>query len=625
MRKFTPLTLLSMLITISFAIVLTQNACKGKGGKTVNLDTVQVNPNFEMKPPIAGEITLTPVKDNAAGNILFAADFGTQLSNTRFHAVMSGDQKIVLRDDGKGGDEKEGDGKFSVILKQDMDELAQQIQFSGSKLREGRQLTTFNGRTMVRLPIDSLRLEEKFTRFRAGEILRIPRLFPVVCGTPITVIKDRSLMVTAPAVVEDPTRTFNPCTNTGNPNGAWSFPRLITEMANTASTGVQPKDFLMNWLQSWQTNQTVNGETIASRDITQIINTWSTMSGGTFDIKFAPFKLVAIVNRVDLRGNSAYSVGNAGEGRFVFCALTCNGGTQGVLRNPAPFMVIFEYGVPKKTFCSLKTYAKQWADLSALVPGTAGYNTALEALTNQFALANTNPDKPNGNSLNQLRTNEFALGGTVWELREFIIDATTHMLKNVTTKREPQIRFNQVNDARVSADVETLAAYINAHTPDVEANKHEVPDVEAGKNFQAGKAETVNPNDYHWNGIAGPGPAPGFINSDSARFVFSLNTCSGCHGGDANTGNFMHVAPGFGTGVPAILSGFLRGGSAGLTDDPFLVFDRANRPAGRIREFNDLKRRKEDLESFVLCTCARRSPIFDLITILRFDPLRATH
>ncbi len=37
---------------------------------------------------------------------------------------------------------------------------------------------------------------------------------------------------------------------------------------------------------------------------------WETF---TLDLKFAPFKLLAIVNRLDLRGNSGYGFSNAGE------------------------------------------------------------------------------------------------------------------------------------------------------------------------------------------------------------------------------------------------------------------------------------------------------------------------
>ena len=155
---------------------------------------------------------------------------------------------------------------------------------------------------MQRIPMEDFRLQE-ISRFGVDMPIKIPPfLFP--CLPSITIDKEKSLMITSPSVVEDSTRTFNPCNQSGNPNGAWSFPHLISEMANTASTGVSAQDFLMNWLKTWETNQTVNADVIAARtQIAAIIDSWKTASGGSFDIKFAPFKLIAIVNRVHLRGN----------------------------------------------------------------------------------------------------------------------------------------------------------------------------------------------------------------------------------------------------------------------------------------------------------------------------------
>jgi hypothetical protein len=201
-------------------------------------------------------------------------------------------------------------------------------------------------------------------------------------------------------------------------------------------------------------------------------------------------------------------------------------------------------------------------------------------------------------------------------LREFNIDSTTHQLKNVTVKQEPQVRFNKQHPAQVPADVTTMVSFVNTNTADVEANTYSIPEIEAGKNFLAGKAHTLNSSTYHWNGSTVAGPE--FITSDKARFNLSLNTCSGCHGGEANTGNFMHVAPGGLTGVPAFLSGFLKGNPP-LSSGGFVVNDRALRPAapGEAREFNDLERRKIDLESLVHCTCTPRFRPFDLVRALK--------
>jgi hypothetical protein len=285
-------------------------------------------------------------------------------------------------------------------------------------------------------------------------------------------------------------------------------------------------------------------------------------------------------------------------------------------------MVILEYGIPKNTCADIQDYAKQWADLSGMVLGSPTFNNALAAITKQFSEANTSPGKPNGNSINQVRTNDFALGSP-WELREFNIDSATHHLKHVTVKQEPQIRFNDNHPAKVPADVETMANFVNTNEALVLIDRHEVPEEYLTKKFLAGKSHILNAFNYHWDGTDVPGP--GFISNDDARFKFSLNTCSGCHGGDAFTGNFMHVGPGFGAGgVPATLSSFLTGAPP-FSSTPFVVPDRANRPPGAMREFNDLERRKIDLEKLASCGCKTRTRLPFIVSALTFRPLNMTH
>jgi len=53
----------------------------------------------------------------------------------------------------------------------------------------------------------------------------------------------------------------------------------------------------------------------------------------------------------------------------------------------------------------------------------------------------------------------------------------------------------------------------------------------------------VPPNVYHWDGTRKRDTLT-FIRNSAARHVFSLNSCSGCHGGETQT-NFTHVDPVF--------------------------------------------------------------------------------
>lgn len=600
-------------------LILTWQSCENNDIPS----DVSVNPAFEMAPPITQNVTLQLLEESQnKGKFLLVADLGKEQIKGDFHALMIDDEKFVLRDDGKGGDEEKGDGKFSIVIEEDLPSLTAHLDsLNRRNLNTDGLLALFKGRIMEK--IDS----KTFQNFNPREVLFSKRAFPfpkdiLKLLTPADpLLKSRSLMITDPAVVQDPQRTFSPC-GSGNPNGVWSFGHLIREMANSSATSITPEAFLDNLLQTWSSSQSINGDNVAARPgINQIINHWQSLSGGTLNVDNAPFKLIAIVNRIDLRGSSGYGFSNAGEGRFVFCAVD---GNCNVINNPAPFMVIFEYGVPIKGCAALKAYAQEWFDLKLPMP-QAAYNAALENITTQFTEAGQGGTKANGSALNQLRTNELALGASPWELREFVINATSHFLEPTTVKQEPQITFNQQHPGRQPADVQILANFTNAHQNDVENDKHKIPLVETGQNMLAGKAHTLDPVNYHWNASTSSG-ASDFINSDLARFKLSLNTCSGCHGGETITGNFMHVAPGPGSGIPATLSGFLTGNPPGSAS-PWVVTDRAGRPSTPASgwEFNDLERRAKDLQDFVAAPCKPKLKILALVRILTEPPLVMTH
>ncbi len=318
-----------------------------------------------------------------------------------------------------------------------------------------------------------------------------------------------------------------------------------------------------------------------SRIRSLIIDPWLQASGGAgkqFDLAKAPFRLLAIVNRVDLRDNSA-SGSSAGEARFVFGAL--GPGCQ-----PLEFTVIFEFGIARSDCQAVRDWAKQWFDLGSLELGSGEYNAALEAITEQFVRAGANPSKPNGSALNQLRTNEIVLSN-IWELREFKLSAEG-ALKQVTVKMTPDLSFNRTM---------VLVNFINGNEADILADKHVVPDqFPAGNSFLAGSA--IMP------GVFWDNPPTGLlITSREARHKFSLQTCNGCHQGETAT-DFTHIKP-TPFGIAARLSGFMTGIS---------VVDPSD--GSPIREFNELQRRAADLDQLVNSSC--------LVESLH-KPLRMTH
>jgi hypothetical protein len=300
------------------------------------------------------------------------------------------------------------------------------------------------------------------------------------------------------------------------------------------------------------TDQTINGFTATARTVVrdEILNVWPVDQNGELSMADAPFRLLGIFNRVDLRESSYTNGSSAGELRFVYCF------TDGCSSHPRPFLVIFEYRV-NKVGCDVQTWGQQWAALSDLQLGSTQYLDLLSQLTREVTDVYSNPQ---GHQLAQLRTNEFI--ERPWELREFVTPGPGFLVqKSVAVTPDLSQNFtswlsNVVNSGPAPPAVPTFSA------------------LEEG-------ASSLNPIAFFWE-------APG-IADNNKRHLFSLNTCNACHGRETLT-DFTHVreAP-FGT--PAPLSGFMTGISV---PDPV---------DGTVRNFNDLDRRRQDLQNLIDTPC----------------------
>ena len=483
-------------------------------------------------------------------------------------------EDVVLRDDGAQGDSVARDGIFSANIQMSSAELALDGELGRRRAGDARPLT-FKGR--MQLPTPRIPPEALEDLRRATLRQHIPL---EIFGFRNVNVGARSLMINDPAVVKEPTRTFDVCTGTGTKMGKWTFGHLMTEMANQAATSISPSDFALAWLAQWETAQIVNGLTIPARVAikTKVIDPWAAKSTGpdSLDLSEAPFRLLAIVNRVDLRQNLVYGGGSAGEARFVFEAVDrSNGGCT-----PLPFTVIFEYGIQKNSCFEVRAWGKQWWDLRTIPTTDPAYAPALEAITNQFVMAGANPAQlPNKNAISQIRTNERAIG-VPWELREFALAGTGH-LASTTTKREPDMRLH---------DSDTLVAWINANGAAVASGNAAIPlTLPSGAPFLAARAPIPGDNTAFFWDRGGDIAAPG------ARFQLSVNTCSGCHTGETKT-VFTHVKPQ--AGFPAPLSGFLTG--IDVTDPDPTDLDTT------VRHFADLDRRAADLDALVNSACLRQ-------------------
>ncbi|XYH99346.1 LamG-like jellyroll fold domain-containing protein [Sorangium sp. So ce1128] len=363
----------------------------------------------------------------------------------------------------------------------------------------------------------------------------------------------REIFVKHLSVVEDPIRTtFNG--PVGDPRtGAWTFARLMEDMAPTPADAPAMVEQLFS---TWLTDQVVNGFTVPARPTIQqvVFDEWPRSPDGSLDLRQAPLMLLGIVNRIDVRN---LADGHAGEGRFVFGVFS-----QGFAQQ---FTLILEYKLPASTEADVLDWANAWHALGSLPFPSEQYNAALQEITTRFAGRNAAPGRPNGSSLGQLRTNEIALAGT-WELREFVLSADTGLLRPETVKLTPDLGFD---------GTPTLAAFVNQNAAAIIAEQHTVPDAFQGNPFLGGSS--IN-NLTAWT-------APGILDNE-ARHKFSLNTCNGCHGA-AETGTpFLHVnvrAP----GTEGTLSGFMTG------------IDIADPVSGEVRNLNDLARRNLDLKALV--------------------------
>lgn len=602
--------------------------------------------------PVPKKITakLLTRSDAKGNNVLVTAAFDKtdpRLRNvTVFKLHLSDQVTAILSDNGTNGDVQANDGIFTTTIKEDAPTLTRTLSefntTTTARKRNNQAIARFAGRSVeAATPAETsarMAAEQPIALVQGGEAAELPIMLSTEIATaPLTpadfaVLKTNSLMVTNIKVVQDPTRTYNPCkggTLGGNPNGVWTFKTLMTNMANTPVTGITVDNFVQNWLDTeafGTKTHPVSGDVGADRAASKqkFIDAWlkncniprtpanrlNWKALLTNQLELIPFRLLSIVNRLDLRGNFAYTGGttSGGEGRFVFCFMDSNAGCSATAGGQ--MTVILEYGIPLNTCAALSSYAQQWFNLKNLALGSPAYNNALQAITDVFTTINANPSRPNKSALNHLRTNNFIAGP--WVIRDFEINAVSHHINIIHPSREPQ---NEANTG--GPKVGLLNTFVNANAAVIANDQpYTIP-----TNIQAIDAQMSS----LWNSTG--------ITSDAARHKLSLGTCSSCHSGETKTA-FVHVGPAnFGQQAP--LSSFLTG--LGGDDEPsdvdtnpvgfFWVKDPANRPtaAPTKRGFNDLLRRADDLTTFVNTACGKKGSLVTLVEALHFQKMPTPH
>lgn len=502
---------------------------------------------------------------------------------------------VVLNDLGVMGDQVAGDRIFSGFAK--INEASERASVETLMKRQrtvGKSsVLVFSGRVVSRVaPFDfnkpfisgGVRQTISFTLPGVGQIVEeVEPLDTLLNEMPASTATDRTLMITSPGVVGDPVRTFSLCDKdgkvapTGNPNGVWSFKSLMTTMAES-SGGLPAKLFTHNWLNQWMTSSsgakhsdnTFVGSVIPVRsnvlwDLVKGFQPgWDLNNYNSLDMDKLPFRLLAIVNRIDLASSgpvlNSYA-SSSGELRFVFGLVERR--AEGCVPSPG-MTVIMEYKLHNRGTCDgTRMMASKWVRLNNYVPGTEGYNQRLALITS--------PITGRSNSIGQVRTNEVRLANVAvdgypsWEMREFTLQGGwgNAELKPATLKGTPHVAMNNTF---------ALLSIING-APLVAGNH--ATHVRYGGNFDSSPPWDSSPS-----------------SSINKRFLFSSGTCNGCHLGENGT-RFMMVDSGGAIGVSATLAPFL----TGVSDVPDLKYSTPR------RSFNDLERRGQILDALASRSC----------------------
>jgi hypothetical protein len=357
------------------------------------------------------------------------------------------------------------------------------------------------------------------------------------CG--VAVDRFKELMIVDDAVIND-ARTRNETA------GVWSF-RHAVEAALPA--GANASSFLAAWLEDWESTKQVNGFTVDKeprRISTTLVCPWlqatpqnqcdatcGTCVSRNLDLAKAPFRLIAIVNRMDLRGHPG-ATSPAGEGRLVFAMTRGPGDDAASMAMPSA--VIFEYALPKSM--DAEHWAQTWHHLGTHAAIDEAYKTELAEVTERYVGRGVSPERVNGSALAQVRTNESAFNW-IWQLRQFELDASGNLrlAPVANTPGEP------LNNSTLLRD------FVKTNREKILAGQHVLP-----RSMTGGSADQLL---FRWN-------VPEV--DDTLRRAFAHETCNGCHA-DENTpvDTAFHVSP-FRSGV-AKLSRFVNDPQDPTKDD----------------------------------------------------------
>lgn len=524
---------------------------------------------------------------------------------------------VTFRDNGFNPDITAGDGIFSAFITEDIGAFRSNMIAAEAAIQTQGHYLKFIGHAgydITEIPHFNV---TDFDLFHDVEVNIDIANSTLHMDCQYAIDKAKSLLITDLSVVEDMVRTYDVYNNSGSPMGAWTFGQLIKNMCGTGASDADAANLLKSWIRHWTQTITLNGHDVAPREsvYSLFLLDWMDKCGaglgsaallhsGNWEsvwdardpadiVKYAPFRLTAIVNRMDLRGSSGYSptMSNSGETRFIFTLVNDSDGELPVQiesglgpadRSPdwVGLNVILEYSNLPTNICDTRLLAMQWRDLSMIPyssPGNDGFNTALQALTDPVTAMNAIPSRPNGSALLRMRTNERIFYKTThvgesweesdWQFRQFELDPVTHLFKQVLLPNTPADSKNlplaidpyslyhfEGNNILATNMLDWMSDDFSKAT--ILRGNHNLPATYkyvgypgTDYSLQAGAAdvhgEYVHYWEPSWRGYAVPNrPVAGIPTEEelNVRHQVSLNTCQGCHSGETKT-IFTQVAP----------------------------------------------------------------------------------
>ncbi|WP_255215839.1 hypothetical protein [Pseudenhygromyxa sp. WMMC2535] len=571
----------------SIALSSVSSACVEPQTESAALDdsSVRAAQGYARNPPRIEEAKLEFLSNEASANARLSLRYAKGEVEALTLALELEGEKIVLRDDGEGGDLEPKDGIYSALIGYD---LAAEAERRQRHLDRAAQLeprvTRFAGRDVVeRVAFDPGALDFVLDG-EAVSPAQLLELAGALKGSSLTVSSgpgasvamaattdpEKTLAIRDLAVTRDTQRTGvwswdgAKCSFSGDAFGDHGFSRLMEEMS--VGAGIAVEDWTADWLRTWSVPQVVNGDDLSAEvsGLSEVWNRFPQLSSDgdpyafndVLDMNQPPFQLVAIVNRVDLHEAGSYG-GGAGELRYVFQLVDPDSCA------PLDMTVIFEYEVPRSGCSQIRSYAQAWYDLDDLALGSQDYLDALAAITEPVTAAGANPQHVAGSALGQLRTNSRILpwphyAGLQWHMRAFVHNGVA--LEPAPMRMTPAFGY-EYPDIYTSA--QAIDDFIDAEAADILAGTYDVDLLHPVSNdpFRAGFVPYGHLSFTHYSPYAAgevvyfdpyvsasatvpAGSLPGSMNwwgmergrfwgsqlaDPEARHVFSLNTCNGCH------------------------------------------------------------------------------------------------